>query len=193
MGGIVTIEPTHEQVMKARKRRTKKSAEYMDKEIEVVVAMEKVQQKLAKQNAEYVFVQAQAIKERLDEEGIEAFVPDAEVALLMAIKGYSVAKGFYNRTADGDMELKRMETCYVQPNYQAAVLFLKTFAAEKYGKMAEVANNIYNVVSTQVSDADLARMSRIAGSLLDTGIKQIESTVTNSQDLLPEHTDGADG
>ena len=123
-----------------------------------------------KQNIEHV--QFNEIKARLERDGIESFVPDAERALLMSIRGYRTAKCIYN----GDGVLQRMTEEYVGPNYQAALVFLKTFCAEKYGNMSDARNNFFvgnNVFSPQFADADVERIKRVAGSLLE--IKAIES------------------
>jgi hypothetical protein len=146
--------------------------------------IDKIQCQPVKQNAQYVEVQARQIKERLEKDGIESFVPDAEVAMVMSIKGYTVTKEFY----DGNGNLKKVETTYIPPNHQAAIAFLKTFSPEKYGQMVDIHSNIFmgnNVISPQMMEADIQRIERFVGSFANSGTKQVESHEVSPSPLPP--------
>lgn len=156
--------PIYRKKKRGHPKNDGKTPEYREMEVINILDMHKQQRELAKRDAQYIYVQADEIRRRLETYGIKDFVPDVEVALLMAIKGFNVAKCFY----DGQGNMKSMETCYVPPNVHAAMVFLKTFCPEKYGQLDQSEKTVFvnNFISPKVAAADLDRISRVAGNLL---------------------------
>ncbi len=129
------------------------------------------------------------LHQRLVENGIKDFLPDAAVALLMCIKGYPTSKMYYN--AKGRMYRTIDE--FVGPNYQAAIAFLKHVAPEKYAALdgGNPVGDIYNIFTDENVEIDIARLSRLAGSLLES--KMVECRQLPDGKEQPTDSPGGDG